>query len=158
MTPTGPDQLWVADLTYLQVGRETGFLAIVLDTWSRRVIGYAAGPILEARLPQAAWRPLSRAAAPGRIHYSDCGTQYASRRSRERLEVAPLMGSMSCAGNPHDYARVERFMKTREHEEVYLQRFRTIGDLLTALPACLEDTYKTTRLQAALGYLPPAEY
>jgi putative transposase len=160
MTPTGPDQLWVADLTYLQVGRETAFLAVVLDAWSRRVIGYAAGPILDARLPLAALEAAleSRRPPPGCIHHSDRGTQYASRRYRERLEEARLVGSMSSAGNPYDNAHVESFMKTLKHAEVYLRRYRTMGDLLTALPAYLEDTYNTTRLHSALGYLLPAEY
>jgi putative transposase len=156
MTPTGPDQLWVADLTYLQVGRETAFLAVVLDAWSRPVIGYAAGPILDARLPLATLEAAleSRRPLPGCIYHSDRGTQYASRRYRERLEGARLVGSMSRAGNPYDNAHVESFMKRLRHEEVYLQRYRTMGDLLTALPAYLEDT---TRLHSALGYLPPAE-
>jgi putative transposase len=160
MTPTGADQLRVADLTYLQVGRETAFLAVVLNAWSRRVIGYAAGPILDARLPLAALEAAieSRRPLPGCIHHLDRGTQYASRRYRERLEEARFVGSMSRAGNPYDNAHVEHFMKTCKHEAVNLQRYRTMEDLLTALPAYLEDTYNTTRLHAALGYLPPAVY
>ncbi len=132
----------------------------MLDAWSRRVIGYAAGPILDARLPLAVLEAAleSRRPLPGCIHHSDRGTQYHSRHYRERLEEARLVGSMSRAGNPYDKAHVECFMKSRKHEEIYLQRYRTMEDLLTALPAYLEDTYNTTHLHSALGYLSPSAY
>lgn len=160
MTPTGPDQLWVADLTYLKVGRESGFLAVLLDAWSRRVIGYALGPLLDARLPLAALDAAleSRRPDPGCVHHSDRGTQYASRLYRERLAAAGLVGSMSRAGNPYDNAHIESFMKTLKHEEVYLKGYRTMADLSAALPTYLEQVYNGTRLHSALGYLPPAEY
>ena len=124
------------------------------------MIGYAVGSILDARLPLAALEAAldSRQPAPGCVHHSDRGTQYASRRYRERLEEAGLVGSMSRAGNPYDNAHVESFMKTLKHEEVYLQRYRTMGELLTALPTYLEHTYNTTRLHSDLGYVPPVEY
>ena len=119
-TPTGPDQLWVADLTYLHVGLDTAFLAVLLDAWSRKVIGYALGPVLDARLPLAALDAAveSRAPAPGCVHHSDRGSQYSSRRYRERLIDAGLRGSMSRAGNPYDNANSESFMKTLKHEEL----------------------------------------
>jgi putative transposase len=160
MTPTGPDQRWVADLTYLKVGRESAFLAVLLDAWSRRVIGYALGPLLDARLPLAALDAAleSRRPDPGGVHHADRGTQCASRLDRERLASAGLVGSMSRAGNPYDNAYIESFMKTLKHEEVYLKGYRTMADLSAALPTYLEEVYNGTRLHSALGYLPPAEY
>ena len=158
--PTGPDQLWVADMTYLRVGAEAAFLAILLDAWSRKVIGYALGPVLDARLPLAALDAArdTRTPAPECIHHSDRGSQYASRRYRERLAAAGLRGSMSRAGNPYDNAHVESFMKTIKHEEIYLRSYRTMADLMTQLPAYLEQTYNGTRLHSALDYVTPDEY
>jgi putative transposase len=158
--PTGPDQLWVADMTYLRVGSDAAFLAVLLDAWSRKVIGYALGPMLDARLPLAALDAAldTRTPAPGCVHHSDRGSQYASRRYRERLTAAGLRGSMSRAGNPYDNAHVESFMKTIKHEEIYLRSYRTMTDLMVQLPVYLEQTYNGTRLHSALAYLSPDEY
>jgi len=102
--PTGPNQLWVADLTYVRLERAFVFLAVVLDVFSRKVVGYAIGPTLDARLPLAALEMAieSRQPLPGCIHHSDRGSQSSSRRYRERLAEAGLFGSMSRAGNPYD--------------------------------------------------------
>jgi transposase InsO family protein len=109
VVPTGPNQLWVADITYVRLERAVVFLAVVLDVFSRKVIGYAIGPTLDARLPLAALDEAieSRRPPPGCIHHSDRGSQYSSRRYRERLAEAGLLGSMSRAGNPYDCARRE---------------------------------------------------
>lgn len=158
--PLGPDQLWVADLTYVRVALRFVYLAVILDAWSRKVIGYAVGPVLDARLPLAALDAAveSRRPAVGCIHHSDRGTQYASRRYREALTMAGLRGSMSRAGNPYDNAHAESFMKTFKHEEALLTPYQNMDDLLTRLPEYLEHTYNHRRLHSALGYLPPDEF
>jgi putative transposase len=158
--PTAPDQLWVADLTYLHVGADAAFLAVILDAWSRKVIGYALGPVLDARLPLAALDAAlaSRTPTRGCIHHSDRGAQYSSRRYRERLIDAGLRGSMSRAGNPYDNAHCESFMKTLKHEESYLRRYRSMTELRTELPRYLETMYNGQRLHSALGYLSPDEF
>lgn len=158
--PSGPDQLWVADLTYVRVALRFAYLAVILDVWSRKVIGYALGPVFDARLPLAALEAAldSRMPTPGCIHHSDRGTQYASRRYREALTAAGLRGSMSRAGNPYDNAHAESFMKTFKHEEALLTPYRSMDDLLTRIPYYLEHTYNQERLHSALGYLPPDEF
>jgi len=160
VVPTGPDQLWVADLTYLRIGVDAAFLAVILDVWSRKVVGYALGPVLDARLPLAALDAAldARRPPPGCVHHSDRGSQYASRRYRERLAEAGLLGSMSRPGNPYDNAHVESFMKTVKHEEIFLRPYRTMAELMTQLPIYLETVYNGTRLHSALGYLPPDEF
>jgi putative transposase len=104
MVPTGPNQLWVADITFVRLERGFVFLAVVLDVFARKVVGYAIGPTLDARLPLAALDAAleSRQPLPGCVHHSDRGSQYASRRYRERLADAGLVDSMSRAGNPYD--------------------------------------------------------
>lgn len=102
--PHGPNEVWLADLTYLRLEREFAYLAVLLDAWSRRVVGYAVSHSLDARLPLAALEAAleSRQPPPGLIHHSDRGVQYASRRYRERLAEAGLRGAMSRTGNPYD--------------------------------------------------------
>lgn len=160
ITPTGPDQLWVADLTYLRVGKDFLYLAVLLDAWSRKVVGYAFGPVLDARLTLAALDAAldSRNPPRGCVHHSDRGSQYASRRYRERLAAAGLLGSMSRAGNPYDNALAESFMKTLKHEEIYLRPYRTMADAIALLPQFLEELYNRRRLHSALGYQPPEEF
>jgi putative transposase len=158
--PAGRDQLWVADLTYVHVSLRWVYLAVILGAWSRKVIGYAFGPVLDARLPLAALEAAleSRQPPPGCIHHSDRGTQYASRRYRECLEAAGLRGSMSRPGSPYDNAQAESFMKTFKHEEALLTPYRSMEELLTRLPHYLETIYNTHRLHSSLGYLPPDEF
>ena len=158
--PHGPNEVWVADLTYLRLEREFAYLAVILDAWSRRVVGYAVSHFLDARLPLAALEAAleSRQPPPGLIHHSDRGVQYASRRYRERLAEAGLRGSMSRTGNPYDNAKAESFMKTLKHEEIYLHDYATLQDVIERLPRFLEEVYNRKRLHSALGYLPPEEY
>lgn len=162
--PTRPNQLWVTDITYVRLDRGFVFLAVVLDVFSRKVIGYAIGPTLDARLPMAALDAAidSRNPPPGCIHHSDRGSQYSSRRYRERLAEAGLLGSMSRAGNPYDNAHVESFMKTLKHEEIYPRGYRTMADVIAHLPHFLEHTYNNQRQHSALNYRSPnafeAEY
>lgn len=158
--PDGPNQVWVADLTYLRLEQEFAYLAVMLDAWSRKVVGYAVSHVLDARLPLAALEAAleGRRPAPGLIHHSDRGVQYASRRYRERLAEAGLRGSMSRTGNPYDNAQVESFIKTLKHEEVYLHDYNTLQDAIERLPHFLEEVYNRKRLHSALGYRPPEEY
>jgi putative transposase len=150
----------VADLTYLRVAGDFVYLAVLLDAWSRKVIGYAFGPVLDARLPLAALDAALEARKPpaGCVHHSDRGSQYACRRYRERLIAAGLEGSMSRAGNPYDNARAESFMKTLKHEEIYLKAYRTMADAIQHLPHFLEETYNRQRLHSSLGYRSPEEF
>jgi putative transposase len=158
--PTGPNQVWVADLTYLRLEREYAYLAVILDAWSRKVVGYAVSHLPDARLPLAALEAAldTRQPPPGLIHHSDRGVQYASRRYRQRLAEAGLRGSMSRTGNPYDNAQVESFMKTLKHEEIYLHDYATLEDVIERLPRFLEEVYNRKRLHSALGYRPPEEY
>ena len=160
LVPTGPNQLWVADLTYVRLERSFVFVAVVIDVFSRKVIGYAIGPALDARLPLAALDAAitSRTPPAGCIHHSDRGSQYASRRYRERLQDAGLLGSMSRAGNPYDNAHAESFMKTLKHEEIYVRGYRTMADVIAHLPTFLESTYNNHRLHSALGYKSPSVF
>ena len=158
--PDAPNQVWVADLTYLRLEREFAYLAVILDAWSRKVVGYAVGHVLDALLPLAALDAAleSRRPPPWLIHHSDRGVQYASRRYRERLAEAGVRGSMSRTGNPYDNAQVESFIKTLKHEEVYLHDYATVQDAIDRLPHFLEEVYNRKRLHSALGYRPPEEY
>jgi putative transposase len=159
MRPDGPNQLWVADLTYLRLEREFADLGVILDAWSRQVVGDAIGHVLDAFLPQAALDAAleSRRPPPGLIHHSDRGVQYASRRDRERLAAAGVRGSLSRTGNPYHNAQVESFIKTLKHAEVYLHECATVQDAIDRLPHCLEEVYNRKRLPPALGYRPPEE-
>ena len=158
--PTGPNQVWVADLTYLRLETEFAYLAVILDAWSRKVVGYALGHLLDARLPLAALDAAleSRRPQPGLIHHSDRGVQYASRLYRERLAEHRIRGSMARKGNPYDNAQVESFLKTLKHEEVYAYDYETLQDVIDRLPYFLEEVYNRKRLHSALGYRPPEEY
>lgn len=158
--PTGPDQLWVADLTYIRLRKEFVFLAVLLDAWSRKVIGYGLSRYLDTRLTLAALEAAvaSRRPAPGLVHHSDRGTQYAAKQYRERLEALGIQGSMGRTGNPYDNAQVESFFKTLKHEEVYAYEYETMQDVLERLPTFLEETYNRRRLHSSLGYVPPEEY
>jgi putative transposase len=158
--PTGPNQLWVADLTYIRLQKEFVFLAVLLDAWSRKVVGYALFRYLDARLTLAALEAavVSRCPAPGLIHHSDRGTQYAAKQYRERLEALGMNGSMGRTGNPYDNAKVESFFKTLKQEEVYAFEYETMQDVLERLPTFLEETYNRRRLHSSLGYVPPDEF
>jgi putative transposase len=160
MVPTACSELWVAEITYVRLERAFVFLAVVLDVFSRKIVGYAIGPTLDARLSLAALDAAidSRQPPPACVHHSDRGSQYASKRYRERLVDAGLLGSMSRAGNPYDNAHAESFMKTLKHEEIYPRGYRTMADVIAHLPHFLETIYNNDRLHSALGYRTPNEY
>jgi putative transposase len=158
--PTGPDQLWVADITYLQLPNRFVYLAAILDAWSRKVVGYAIGNTMETRLTLAALDSAckSRQPGPGLMHHSDRGSQYAAKAYRDRLELFGMQGSMSRKANPYDNAKAESFMKTLKHEEVLKVDYRDLEDIQDRLPTFLEEIYNRRRLHSALGYMPPDEF
>ena len=132
-----PNQLWVADLTYVAIPGGFVYLAAILDAWSRKVVGYAISRSMDARIAVAALKAAirNRAPAKGCIHHSDRGSQYASETYRELLAAHGLVGSMSRRGNPYDNAKAESFMKTLKVEAVYLAAYETFEDVTADLPA-----------------------
>jgi len=160
MILTGTDQLWRADITYIRLRDEFVFLAVILDAFSRRVIGWALGRTLEDELPLAALRmALSRRnVQPGLVHHSDRGSQYASNEYTDLLKAHQIVISMSRKANPWDNAECESFMKTLKYEEVLRNEYRDLAEALASIPRFLEKIYNQKRLHSALGYLPPAEF
>jgi putative transposase len=158
--PSGPNQLWLADITYIRLKMRFVFLAIVLDAWSRKVVGYAISHLLDARLSLAALDAAlaSRQPRPGLVHHSDRGVQYTSRMYRDRLTTFSIRGSMSRRGNPYDNAMMESFMKTLKYEEIYPREYTTVDDVVRYLPRFIEERYNRQRLHSSLGYRPPEEF
>lgn len=154
------NQLWVADITYIRLLREFVYLAVILDAYSRRVIGWALEPYLEAELALAALRMAlaSRKVEPGLVHHSDRGVQYASLAYTDLLKESGIRISMSRRGNPYDNAKAERFMRTLKYEEVYLFEYETMAEAQVRISQFLEEVYNQKRLHSAIGYLPPAEF
>jgi len=158
--PTAINQLWVADITYIRLRTEFVYLAVVLDAFSRRVIGWALGRTLEAELTVTALRMalLERQPAPGLVHHSDRGVQYAAHGYTEMLKQHNATISMSRKGNPYDNAKAESFMKTLKSEEVYRNEYRDFHEAHAGIGEFLERVYNQKRLHSALGYLSPAEF
>jgi putative transposase len=160
MVLTNVDQLWVADITYIRLRDEFVFLALILDAYSRRVIGWALDRTLEDKLTLSALRmALKRRGAPsGLVHHSDRGTQYASGDYTDLLKAHSVDISMSRKGNPWDNAACESFMKTLKYEEVHRNEYRDLSEARACIREFLDKTYNQKRLHSALGYLPPAEF
>lgn len=160
LQPTGPDQIWVADITYIRLDEGFVYLAIVLDAFSRKVVGWALDGHLRASLAvQALQRALAdRRPLPGLIHHSDRGIQYACAEYRVLLEQHDLRASMSRPGNPYDNAKAESFMKTLKQEEVDGRNYRDLKEARDGIGAFIEDVYNRQRLHSALAYRPPAEF
>jgi transposase InsO family protein len=158
--PAAINQLWVADITYIRLRTEFIYLAVILDAFSRRVIGWALGRTLEAELAVSALRMalLERKPPPGFVHHSDRGVQYASQEYTDILKKHQAEISMSRKGNPYDNAACESFMKTLKYEEVYRNEYRDFQEARAGIGEFLERVYNQQRLHSALGYVPPAEF
>jgi transposase InsO family protein len=154
------DQVWVTDITYIRLPQGFVYLAAILDAYSRRCIGWRLSRSIDTALTLAALEHAlaARRPAPGLIHHSDRGVQYASGMYVARLEAAGIQISMSATGNPYDNATAESFFKTLKREEVYLADYRTFEEARTNLDRFIADVYNTKRLHSSLGYRPPAEY
>jgi putative transposase len=160
MNLTGINQLWVADMTYIRLHREFVYLAVILDAWSRKVVGWELARTLAASLPIAA---LERAIAerhppPGLVHHSDRGVQYASNDYVCVLGQHGMIPSMSRVANPYDNASCESFMKTLKREEIYANEYQDIDDLRSHIEEFIDRYYNRQRLHSALGYRPPEEF
>jgi putative transposase len=160
MDVMGLDQLWVADITYIRLRVEFVYLAVILDACSRRVVGWALGRGLDDELTLEALRHAleQRQPAPGLVHHSDRGVQYASHDYTALLQAHGITISMSRKANPYDNAIAESFMKTLKYEQVYREDYEDLREARTSIQRFLEQVYNEKRLHSALGYRPPAEF
>ena len=157
---SGPNQVWVADITYVRILTGFVYLAAILDLYSRKVVGWSISRQIDRRLTLGALQEALRKRKPlaGCLHHSDRGVQYACDDYVKLLEDNKLQPSMSRSGNPYDNAAAESFMKTLKYEEVYLGGYETYEDVLNRLPYFIEELYNKKRLHSSLGYMPPDEF
>jgi putative transposase len=160
MNVCGPNQLWIADITYIRLKAEFVYLAVILDAFSRKVVGWSLDRSLQARLPTSALQKaiISRQPPPGLVHHSDQGVQYRCGGYLRVLQDHRMVASISRPGYPHDNASCESFMKTLKQEEIYANDYRDLEHLLENVEAFLEHYYNRCRLHSALGYRSPEEF
>ena len=160
LTVTSLNQVWVADITYIHILVCFIYLAVILDVFSRKAIGYAISREINTDLTLEALQMaiFTRNPPPGCIHHSDRGVQYASQDYVKELKFHQFQISMSRKGNPYDNAYAESFFKTLKSEEVHLWEYRTIEDVQNRIPYFIDDVYNHKRLHSAIGYRPPDEY
>ncbi len=160
MKLTGINQLWVADITYIRLHQEFVYLAVVLDAFSRKVVGWALDRTLAARMPIAALEQAvaERQPPPGLVHHSDRGVQYACGDYAQVVQQHQMIPSMSRPANPYDNASCESFMKTLKREEIYANDYRDLEHLFANIEAFIERYYNRLRLHSALGYRSPEEF
>jgi transposase InsO family protein len=155
-----PNKKWVADITYLHTREGWLYLAVVLDLFSRRVVGHATSVLIDTELVLRALRHAlgSRRPTPGLVHHSDRGSQYTSDDHIEELRSAGIIVSMSGTGNCYDNAVAESFFATIKTEELYHRRFATRAEATTAIFDYIETFYNSRRLHSTLGYLSPMQF
>jgi transposase InsO family protein len=160
MVVNGIDQLWVADITYIRLQSEFVYLAVVIDAYSRRVIGWALDRTVEDDLPLAALRRAleMRRPSPGLVHHSDRGSQYASDDYTELLKTHGCQISMSHKASPWENGACESWIKTLKSEEVYRQEYRDLTEARASIAQFIDQVYNRNRLHSALGYRPPVEF
>lgn len=160
MKLTGINQLWVADITYIRLQGEFVYLAVILDAFSRKVVGWELDRKITCDLTKRALERAiaARQPAPGLVHHSDRGVQYAAQEYVSLLEQHQIIPSMSRPANPYDNASCESFMKTLKREEIYASDYRDLEHLRQNLEEFIERYYNQVRLHSALGYLPPQEF
>lgn len=160
MVPSGINQLWVSDITYVRLQQEFIYLAVILDVYSRRVVGWSISRYLDSSFAVQALEGAlkQRRPAPGLIHHSDRGVQYASGEYVNRLERCGITISMSRPGNPYDNAFAESFMKTLKVEEVDGRNYRDFAEAAESMASFIEEVYNSQRLHSALDYLSPIEF
>ncbi len=160
MKLTGINQLWVADITYIRLKAEFVYLAVILDGFSRRVVGWALDRTLAARLTVGALEQAieKRRPEPGLVHHSDRGFQYACAEYVAIVEKYRMVPSMSRPANPYDNASCESFLKTLKREEIYANKYEDLEHLRANIEEFIEEYYNRQRLHSALGYRPPEEF
>jgi transposase InsO family protein len=154
------NQLWVADITYIRLLREFIYLAVLLDAFSRRCIGWAISRHIDTQLTLAALQMAlnTRTIRAGLIHHSDQGVQYAAADYVAVLHEHKIEISMSRTGNPYDNAKAERFMRTLKYEEIYMNDYETLAEVRASIEHFIETVYNRKRLHSAIGYRPPVEF
>jgi transposase InsO family protein len=157
---SGVDQLWVADITYIRLQKEFVYLAVILDGFSRKVVGWQLERNLATGLALGALQQAiaARKPAPGLVHHSDRGVQYASQDYVAVLEGHGIIPSMSRPANPYDNASCESFLKTLKREEIYVNQYRDLDHLRDNIEEFIERYYNRQRLHSALGYRSPEEF
>jgi len=157
---TDMNQVWVADITYIRILTGFVFLAVTLDVFSRRVVGWALAKRIDHRLTLEALRMALRTRTPraGLIHHSDQGVQYACTQYVRKLEEHEVCISMSAKGNPYDNAFAEAFFKTLKNEEVHLWEYESFADVVERIPEFIEEVYNRKRVHSGIQYLPPVEF
>jgi transposase InsO family protein len=160
MELSAPDQLWVADITYIRLRQEFVYLALIVDGFSRRAVGWALERTLQTRLTLQALQMAiaERQPPPGVVHHSDQGIQYAAAEYVACMAQSQMTPSMSRPGNPFDNAQCESFIKTLKQEEIYCHQYQDLEDLRSHLREFIEEYYNRCRLHSALGYRSPAEF
>jgi len=160
MIPSMINQLWLADITYIRLRYEFAYLAAILDSFSRKVVGWSLKRSLDHELTLSALRMalVRRDISPGLIHHSDRGVQYACGEYTDLLKKNGILISMTAAGNPYENAQAESFIATLKREEVYLSQYDDVSEALLRIGHFIEDVYNSKRLHSSLGYLSPAEF
>ena len=160
MTLTGVNQVWVTDITYIRIKTGFVYLSVIMDLYSRRVVGWAISKNIDAKLCLSALGNAIEERYPmaGLVHHSDRGVQYACHEYRQRLEDYEIVPSMSATGYCYDNAFMESWFKTLKAEEVYLTEYETVEDVLNNVPHLIEVVYNPKRLHSGLGYVSPVEF